>query len=83
MDTQTLGHGQMKAPYKSRYDNFIGGKWTAPKAGRYFDNISPVNNKNTSFLYVVLFLFISATLFFTNISFFETISNNASKIFYL
>jgi aldehyde dehydrogenase len=45
MDTQTLGHGQMKAPYKSRYDNFIGGKWTAPKAGRYFDNISPVNGR--------------------------------------
>ena len=45
MDTQTLGQGQMKAPFKSRYDNFIGGKWTEPKAGRYFDNISPINGR--------------------------------------
>lgn len=25
--------------FKSRYDNFIGGDWVAPRAGRYFENI--------------------------------------------
>src|SRR5512134_4205301 len=32
-----------KTPYATRYDNFIGGKWTPPLAGRYFDNPSPVD----------------------------------------
>ncbi|WP_421242045.1 aldehyde dehydrogenase family protein [Aeromonas enteropelogenes] len=31
--------------FKSRYDNFIGGDWVAPRAGRYFENISPVDGK--------------------------------------
>lgn len=31
--------------FKQRYDNFIGGKWVAPKSGRYFDNPSPVNGR--------------------------------------
>ncbi len=31
--------------FKSRYDNFIGGQWTAPAKGEYFDNISPVNGQ--------------------------------------
>ncbi|MGB0213118.1 aldehyde dehydrogenase family protein, partial [Algiphilus sp.] len=31
-----------KTPFKSRYDNFIGGDWVAPQSGKYFDNISPV-----------------------------------------
>lgn len=31
-----------KSPFKSRYENYIGGKWVAPKAGRYMENISPV-----------------------------------------
>ncbi|MBA5764712.1 aldehyde dehydrogenase, partial [Vibrio sp. 404] len=31
--------------FKARYQNFIGGEWTAPVQGRYFDNISPVNGK--------------------------------------
>ncbi|MBC6497211.1 MAG: aldehyde dehydrogenase family protein [Alphaproteobacteria bacterium GM7ARS4] len=30
---------------KDRYDNFIGGKWVAPKKGQYFDNPSPINGK--------------------------------------
>ncbi len=30
---------------RSRYDNFIGGKWVAPVDGRYFDNISPITGK--------------------------------------
>ena len=34
-----------KVPFAARYDNFIGGKWVAPKSGKYFDNISPVTGK--------------------------------------
>ncbi len=30
---------------RSRYENFIGGKWVAPVRGQYFDNISPVTGK--------------------------------------
>jgi len=33
------------APFKTRYDNFIGGKFTAPNAGRYFENTSPVTGQ--------------------------------------
>ncbi len=33
------------APFAKRYDNFIGGTWVAPVAGRYFDNVSPINGK--------------------------------------
>ena len=32
-------------PYRTQYDNFIGGKWVAPVAGRYFDNVSPITGK--------------------------------------
>ncbi len=32
----------LKSPFKPRYENFIGGEWRAPKAGKYFDNISPI-----------------------------------------
>ena len=32
-----------RPPFKARYGNFIGGAWTPPAAGRYFDNPSPVN----------------------------------------
>lgn len=31
--------------FKTRYDNYIGGKWVAPVSGEYFDNISPINGK--------------------------------------
>ncbi len=34
-----------KAPFAKRYDNYIGGTWVAPKSGRYFENISPVNGQ--------------------------------------
>ena len=34
-----------KAPFAAKYDNFIGGKWVAPKSGRYFDNTSPVTGQ--------------------------------------
>ena len=30
---------------KSKFDNFIGGKWVAPVRGQYFDKISPVSGK--------------------------------------
>ncbi|QSX37092.1 acetaldehyde dehydrogenase ExaC [Shewanella sedimentimangrovi] len=33
------------ANFKARYDNFIGGKWTPPVGGQYFDNISPVTGE--------------------------------------
>jgi aldehyde dehydrogenase len=33
------------APFKSRYGNFIGGRWTEPAADRYFDNVSPINGR--------------------------------------
>ncbi|KFZ36048.1 aldehyde dehydrogenase [Shewanella mangrovi] len=31
--------------FKSQYQNYIGGRWVEPVAGRYFDNISPVNGE--------------------------------------
>jgi aldehyde dehydrogenase len=33
------------SPFAARYDNFIGGKWVAPAAGRYFDNVSPITGQ--------------------------------------
>ncbi len=33
------------SPFAKSYDNFIGGKWTAPVSGRYFDNVSPITGK--------------------------------------
>ena len=34
-----------KPVFKNQYDNFIGGKWTAPTKGQYFENFSPVDGK--------------------------------------
>lgn len=31
--------------FKERYENYIGGKWTPPVKGQYFDNITPVTGK--------------------------------------
>ncbi|PID43155.1 MAG: aldehyde dehydrogenase [Gammaproteobacteria bacterium] len=36
------GHPESVVSFKSRYGNYIGGEWVAPKQGRYFENISPV-----------------------------------------
>ncbi|MEX1368791.1 MAG: aldehyde dehydrogenase family protein, partial [Nannocystaceae bacterium] len=33
------------AKFRSRYDNYIGGEWVAPKGGDYFENPSPVTGK--------------------------------------
>ncbi len=30
---------------KSRYDNFIGGKWVAPVRGQYFSNLTPITGQ--------------------------------------
>ena len=38
--TQTVG--QFASPFKTRYDNYIGGRFVAPVNGRYFDNITPI-----------------------------------------
>ncbi|MGJ4993915.1 aldehyde dehydrogenase [Bradyrhizobium sp. HKCCYLS3077] len=38
-------HAALKPPFAARYDNFIGGAWKAPSAGKYFDNISPITGQ--------------------------------------
>ena len=35
-----------KVSFKSRYENYIGGKWVSPVKGMYFENPSPINGKN-------------------------------------
>ena len=35
----------LKSPFAKRYDNYIGGEWRAPKAGKYFDNVSPITGQ--------------------------------------
>ena len=42
-----MNHAEMQFlgtnyPYKTQYNNFIGGEWVAPLDGEYFDNISPI-----------------------------------------
>lgn len=45
-DMQTsLSEAIEKPRFKDQYENFIGGKWTAPTKGEYFENISPVDGK--------------------------------------
>jgi aldehyde dehydrogenase len=31
--------------FKAQYENFIGGQWTAPVKGQYFENVSPIDGK--------------------------------------
>ncbi|HEA28755.1 MAG TPA: aldehyde dehydrogenase [Leeuwenhoekiella sp.] len=46
-DVQTNAANVVEKPkFKEQYDNFIGGKWTAPVKGQYFDNVSPVDGAN-------------------------------------
>ncbi|MGL4311302.1 MAG: aldehyde dehydrogenase [Paracoccaceae bacterium] len=41
-----MEHFRVKSsPFKQRYDNLIGGKFVAPKSGRYFENTSPVTGQ--------------------------------------
>ena len=35
----------VQVPFKSRYENYIGGQWVKPVAGRYFENVTPVTGK--------------------------------------
>ncbi len=39
------GHADAKVQYKAQYDNFIGGQWTPPVKGTYFDVITPISGK--------------------------------------
>ncbi|MEM1163942.1 MAG: aldehyde dehydrogenase [Pseudomonadota bacterium] len=41
-DMTLMNAGTHVSPFAKRYDNFIGGQFVPPKAGRYFENISPV-----------------------------------------
>ena len=46
-NTATTSKTEIKKPqFKSKYENFIGGKWTSPTKGEYFENISPVDGKS-------------------------------------
>jgi aldehyde dehydrogenase len=38
-------HLKVKFPFKAKYGNFINGKFVEPKSGKYFDNVSPINNE--------------------------------------
>ena len=42
MNEMTQVSGDYVSPFKSRYDNFIGGKFVEPVNGQYFDNITPI-----------------------------------------
>ena len=38
-------HLKLPFPYKAKYGNFINGKFVEPKSGKYFDNVTPINNE--------------------------------------
>jgi aldehyde dehydrogenase len=38
-------HGRVHVNFKKRYDNYIGGKWTPPARGEYFENVTPVTGR--------------------------------------
>ena len=38
-------HLKVPFPYKAKYGNFINGKFVEPKSGKYFDNVTPINNE--------------------------------------
>lgn len=44
-DMTLIDAGTHVSPFAKRYDNFIGGEFKPPKAGRYFENISPVTGQ--------------------------------------
>ncbi|HCQ15320.1 MAG TPA: aldehyde dehydrogenase, partial [Cryomorphaceae bacterium] len=45
ISTATFPFVGKSVEFKPRYENYIGGKWTSPVNGEYFDNISPVNGQ--------------------------------------
>ncbi|MEZ5997078.1 MAG: aldehyde dehydrogenase [Hyphomonas sp.] len=44
-DTVHMPAIDQTSPFKSRYDNYIGGKFTPPVNGRYFQNITPITGE--------------------------------------
>ena len=55
MSTETIKSGQSSLldtshlkvpfPFKKKYGNYINGKFVEPKSGKYFDNVTPINNE--------------------------------------
>ncbi|OWU86042.1 aldehyde dehydrogenase [Oceanicola sp. 22II-s10i] len=45
MNTQTRVEAYFTSPFKTRYDNYIGGRFVAPVNGKYFDNITPITGE--------------------------------------
>ncbi len=45
MNVQADAQATYASPFKQRYDNFIGGKFTPPVNGKYFDNITPITGE--------------------------------------
>lgn len=45
MNELTQLSAEFQSPFKSRYDNFIGGKFTPPVNGKYFDNVTPITGQ--------------------------------------
>ncbi|MEC7258200.1 MAG: aldehyde dehydrogenase family protein, partial [Pseudomonadota bacterium] len=45
MNEMTQVQAAYTAPFKTRYDNFIGGRFVAPVEGAYFDNITPITGQ--------------------------------------
>lgn len=43
MNEMTQTAGQFASPFKSRYDNYIGGTFVPPVNGRYFENTTPIS----------------------------------------
>jgi aldehyde dehydrogenase len=39
------GHYGFAVPFKKQYGNYIGGQWTPPVDGTYFDNVSPITGQ--------------------------------------
>ncbi|MCT4560389.1 MAG: aldehyde dehydrogenase [Crocinitomicaceae bacterium] len=42
---QNIPFVNKEVEFKTKYDNYIGGRWTAPLGGEYFENISPITGK--------------------------------------
>ncbi|QFT94859.1 Acetaldehyde dehydrogenase 2 [Roseovarius sp. THAF9] len=45
MNELTQLSAEFQSPFKTRYDNFIGGKFTPPANGKYFDNVTPITGQ--------------------------------------
>ncbi|WP_434290244.1 aldehyde dehydrogenase [Celeribacter sp. SCSIO 80788] len=45
MNVQAEASAHYASPFKTRYDNFIGGKFTPPVNGKYFDNTTPITGE--------------------------------------